>query len=150
MRLKYLGLNHVLLRVSDMSKARAFYIDVLGFQPIQQNEQRFLANVHGSLIGIVAADARMPPGDTFSPYRIGLDHLALGVPNRKALETLKAALDGAGVRHNGIERDPEAKADYISFYDPDGIAWEFYVMPLPIRLILGLSGLLGFKLPMQG
>jgi len=150
MRLKYLGLNHVLLRVSDMAKARAFYIDLLGFQPLQQNERQFLANVHGSLIGIVAADAQTPTGDTFNPFRIGLDHLALGVPNRKALETLKKALESANIRNNGIERDSVGKTDYISFYDPDGIAWEFYVMPFPIRLALGLSGLLGFKLPAQG
>ncbi len=150
MRLKYLGLNHVLLRVSDMPKARAFYIDLLGFQPIQQNDQQFLANVHGSLIGIVAADAQTPTGDTFNPFRIGLDHLALGVPNRKALKVLKAALDGAGVRNNGIERDSVAKTDYISFYDPDGIAWEFYVMSLPVRLILALSRLLGLRIPPQG
>ena len=149
MRLKYLGLNHVLLRVSDMTKARAFYIDLLGFQPIQQNERQFLANVHGSLIGIVAADTHTPAGDTFNPFRIGLDHIALGVPNRKVLGALKAALDSAGVRNNGIERDSAAKTDYISFYDPDGIAWEFYVMSFPIRLILALSRLIGFKIPPQ-
>ncbi len=39
---------------------------------------------------------------------------------------LKRDLDTAGVRNNGVEEDPETHAKYISFYDPDGIAWELY------------------------
>jgi len=33
------------------------------------------------------------------------------------------------VPNHGIERDPATGANYISFYDPDGIAWELYAMP---------------------
>jgi len=32
----------------------------------------------------------------------------------------------AGVRNHGVEEDPETHSKYISFYDPDGIAWELY------------------------
>ena len=37
-------------------------------------------------------------------------------------------LDAAGVRNNGVEEDPETHRQYISFYDPDGIAWELYAV----------------------
>jgi len=43
------------------------------------------------------------------------------------LETMKRELDRAGVTNNGIEHDALTQANYISFYDPDGIAWELYV-----------------------
>jgi catechol 2,3-dioxygenase-like lactoylglutathione lyase family enzyme len=150
MTMKYAGLSHIAIRVSDLDKARAFYVDILGFQPIRQSDHHFLANVHGSLIGFIKPDQNMPVGDSFSPFRIGLDHVALGVPNRKALESLKVALDSAGVRNNGIQHDQGEQTDYIAFYDPDGIAWEFFIMPLPVRIALGLSRLIGLKIPMRG
>ncbi len=62
---------------------------------------------------------------------MGLDHVALAVADRATLNGLKDVLDGAGVRHNGIEEDAVTHAPFISFYDPDGIAWEFYVFALP-------------------
>ena len=50
----------------------------------------------------------------------------LAVENPSILEDLKRDLDTAGVRNNGVEEDRETHAKYISFYDPDGIAWELY------------------------
>ncbi len=79
----------------------------------------------------VGDEAQTPQGDHFDPYRVGLDHLALAVPDRAALDGLKEALDAADVRHNGIQENPLSHASYISFYDPDGIAWEFYVSDSP-------------------
>ncbi len=38
-------------------------------------------------------------------------------------------LDAAGVPNNGIEHDDALGGTYLSFYDPDGIAWELYAMP---------------------
>jgi catechol 2,3-dioxygenase-like lactoylglutathione lyase family enzyme len=55
-----------------------------------------------------------------------LDHLALAVPNAVALEDVKRQLDAAGVSNNGIEDDAVLGGRYISFCDPDGIAWELY------------------------
>ncbi len=37
-------------------------------------------------------------------------------------------LDGADAPNNGVEHDDLTGAAYVSFYDPDGIAWELYVM----------------------
>jgi glyoxylase I family protein len=55
-----------------------------------------------------------------------LDHLALVVEDGNVLEELRRNLDEAGVRNHGVEEDPETHDKYISFYDPDGIAWELY------------------------
>ena len=48
------------------------------------------------------------------------------------LEDMQRDLDAAGVRNNGVEEDPVTHRKYISFYDPDDIAWELYaVSPRP-------------------
>ena len=48
---------------------------------------------------------------------------------RSEIGSSKAQLDASGVRNNGIEDDALLGAKYISFYDPDGIAWDLYAMP---------------------
>ena len=85
-----------------------------------------LVNVYGTLIALYGADAHSSRDDHFDPFRVGLDHLALAVEDVSTLEDLRRDLDAAGVRNHGVEEDPETHDKYISFYDPDGIAWELY------------------------
>jgi catechol 2,3-dioxygenase-like lactoylglutathione lyase family enzyme len=82
--------------------------------------------MYGTLIALYGADSSTPSNDHFDPFRVGLDHLALAVEDPGILEDLKRDLDAAGVRNNGVEVDPKSHVKYISFYDPDGIAWELY------------------------
>ncbi len=123
------GLHHLAIRVTDFDRARRFYVDTLGFQPVVEFPNTVLVNAGGTLIGIRGGAAETPAGDRFDPYRVGLDHLALSVADAGVLEAMKQQLDAAGVPNNGIEDDPALGARYISFYDPDGIAWELYAMP---------------------
>ena len=123
------GLHHLAIRVTNLGRARQFYVDTLGFQPVLERPGLVIVNAHGSLIGIRGDTPETTAGDRFDPYRVGLDHLALGVADASALEGLKQHLDAAGVRNNGLEDDPVLGAKYISSYDPDGIAWELYAMP---------------------
>ena len=123
------GLHHVAIRVTDFDRARRFYVDTLGFQPVAEFPNTVLVNAGGTLLGIRGGAQETPAGDRFDPYRVGLDHLALAVADAGALEAMKQQLDAAGVPNNGIEDDPALGAKYISFYDPDGIAWELYAMP---------------------
>jgi glyoxylase I family protein len=122
------GLHHLAIRVTDLARARRFYVDALGFQPILEFEGGLIVNANGTLLGIRGGVAQTRPGDRFDPHRVGLDHLALGVGDPAALEGLKAQLDAADVANNGIEDDALLGAKYISFYDPDGIAWELYAV----------------------
>jgi catechol 2,3-dioxygenase-like lactoylglutathione lyase family enzyme len=78
------------------------------------------------LITLYETDSYTSGFDRFDPFRVGLDHLSLAVEDPRLLEDLKRDLDTAGVRNNGVEEDPETHSKYISFYDPDGIAWELY------------------------
>jgi glyoxylase I family protein len=65
-----------------------------------------------------------PAGDRFAEHRIGLDHLAIGVPVGEVAR-LARVLDDAGVPNSGVKADPVGPA-MITFRDPDNIQWEFF------------------------
>jgi catechol 2,3-dioxygenase-like lactoylglutathione lyase family enzyme len=93
---------------------------------VRETDGGILVNIAGVLVALYETDLYSSNFDRFNPFRVGLDHLALAVENPDTLEDLKRDLDAAEVRNNGIEEDPETHDKYISFYDPDGIAWELY------------------------
>ena len=116
------GVHHITLRVGDLERSRSFYAGVLGLvadQDFPGEKLRFRLGPHTRLV------LRPPlPGTAFERdggRRLGLDHLALGVPTRAELDRVVAVLRGAGVRTGGV-REPGV----VSFRDPDGIAWELY------------------------
>lgn len=132
MKLSANGWSHLGLRVTDLARAKRFYVDILGCQLVRETDRAVLVNVSGMLIALLGADAHAPSEDHFDPFRVGLDHLALAVEDPSQLEDLQRELDAAGVRNNGVEEDPGTHRLYISFYDPDDIAWELYaVSPRP-------------------
>jgi glyoxylase I family protein len=126
MKLNANGLSHFGLRVTDLARAKHFYVDTLGCQLMRETDGGMLVNVSGMIVAMYGTDSSSSSYDHFDPFRVGLDHLALTIEDPSILEDLKRDLDMAGVRNNGVEEDPETHAKYISFYDPDGIAWELY------------------------
>ena len=123
------GLSHLALRVTDLARVKRFYAETLGFPVVLEQGDLVLVNAHGVLLGMRGGNPATAQGDRFDPYRVGIDHLALAVADPAALDGLARQLDAAGVRHNGVEDDPTTGGRYISFYDPDGIAWELYFLP---------------------
>jgi glyoxylase I family protein len=126
MKLNANGLSHLGLRVTDLARAKHFYVDTLGCELVRETDGGVLVNVSGMVVALYGADPSSSSDDHFDPFRVGLDHLALAIEDPSILEDLKRDLDAAGVRNNGVEEDPETHSKYISFYDPDGIAWELY------------------------
>jgi glyoxylase I family protein len=129
MRFGTYPLSHLGLRVSDLARAKRFYVDTLEFGLLRETPAAVFIDAHGLLIALIGPADQTDAGDRFDPFRIGLDHLALAIADAGELEGLREQLDAAGVPNHGIEQDPTAGATYISFYDPDGIAWELYAMP---------------------
>lgn len=128
MKLNANGLSHLGLRVTNLARAKRFYVDTLGCQLVRETDGGVLVNMYGMLMALYGADMSTSSVDHFDPFRVGLDHLALTVEDSSYLEDMKQELDAAGVRNNGVEEDPETHSKYISFYDPDGIAWELYAI----------------------
>jgi catechol 2,3-dioxygenase-like lactoylglutathione lyase family enzyme len=128
MKLSANGWSHLGLRVSDLARAKRFYVDTMGCPLVRETESVVFVTVSGMLIALIGADAHTPGEDHFDPFRVGLDHLALAVEDPSQLAAMQRELDAAGVRNNGVEVDPGTHRQYISFYDPDDIAWELYAV----------------------
>jgi glyoxylase I family protein len=122
-------LSHIGLRVGDLARAKRLYVDTLGFGLLRETPGVVFMDAHGLLIALIGPADQTDAADRFNPFRVGLDHLALAIADAGELEGLREQLDAAGVPNHGIERDPATGATYISFYDPDGIAWELYAVP---------------------
>lgn len=121
------GLHHLALRVTNLQRSREFYTKVFGMQPLLEVEGLAILSGNGLMLGL-RSTAGAGSGDRFDPSRVGLDHLAVAATDIAALEQMQRQLDGAGVPNNGVEHDDLTGATYVSFYDPDGIAWELYVL----------------------
>jgi glyoxylase I family protein len=122
------GINHLILTVSDLARARAFYGDLLGFEiqeipPEYGNLAYFM--VGGASIWLVQHN-RTPPGDRFSEFRVGLDHVAFTAPSKEALYELADRLLKAGVDTQGVEVF-QNRWLYCTFRDPDNIQLEYWL-----------------------
>jgi glyoxylase I family protein len=122
------GVHHIALRSTDLERSRRFYIDLLGFAPILEAEGIFLFLAGSTAIGVRAPTPEMAEGDRFSPLRVGLDHVALACEDEAELGRVAAALSKAGVDNTGVKLDETLGKRYVAFKDPDGIAWELYMV----------------------
>lgn len=124
--MKTTGVHHVSLRSTDLARAKVFYVERLGFPLLLETEELFLFLAGGTPIGVRGPSADTPPGDAFDPFRVGLDHVALGCTDPRELHRVAAALTEGGVQHTGVKTDALLNRDYVAFKDPDGIKWELY------------------------
>jgi catechol 2,3-dioxygenase-like lactoylglutathione lyase family enzyme len=122
------GVHHVALRVSDFARAKRFYTETLGFPVLLEAPNLLLFAAGATPIGIRGPEDGTPPGDRFTPFRVGLDHVALACADEQELERVAAALEAAGVESTGVKLDAVIHKRYVAFKDPDRIAWEFYMV----------------------
>ena len=128
MKLEISGFSHVAIRVTDLQRARRFYVDLLGLPVALEVEGVVLVKTGSGLLGIRADAAGAKPGDRFDPHRVGLDHLSFAVDTVELLERMKRDLDIAKIPNDGIHDEPALNAKGLVFYDPDGIAIELYTI----------------------
>src|SRR5690349_13621540 len=102
MKLPTNGLSHLGLRVTNLARAKHFYVDTLGCQLVRETDRGILVNISGILITLYETDSYTSSFDRFDPFRVGLDHLSLVIEDPAILEDLKRDLDTAGVRNNGV------------------------------------------------
>ncbi len=83
--MKTSGLDHVVLTVTDLERARRFYGDLLGFEIREGEEPEYPAGALYFVVGGVEITLvhhpRTPSGDRFSEFRVGLDHLSFAAPD---------------------------------------------------------------------
>jgi catechol 2,3-dioxygenase-like lactoylglutathione lyase family enzyme len=109
------GLHHLSIRTTDLARAKRFYTETMGFQPVRETGGAVSLNANGTVLGLLGAAPEARPADRFDPFRVGrLDHLALAVDNAESLHELKQQLDAAGVRNNSVEDDTVTGARSLS------------------------------------
>ena len=104
------GIDHVVLHVQDLQRARKFYVDVLGMTVYRESERQVFmhAGEHGVALFTRQGELPVEPGGD-------LNHLALRVA-AGTYESLKAELEAHGVAVTGRPGDDRC----IYFQDPDG------------------------------
>lgn len=104
------GIDHLVLHVSDVPRARKFYTDVLGMTVYRENDRQVF--LHAGSQGVALFKQQ---GD--GPLKTGndLNHLALNVASG-TYEVLKADLEKHGVIVTGRPGEDHC----IYFQDPDG------------------------------
>jgi catechol 2,3-dioxygenase-like lactoylglutathione lyase family enzyme len=122
---RLLALDHVVLRVSDLDRARAFYCDVLGcsFEKWQENLGLLQLRAGSSLIDLIPLDGPLGRMGGAGPGQEGrnLDHFCLRIePFDEA--PLRAHLAAHGVEVGEVVQRYGAEGMGPSLYitDPDG------------------------------
>ena len=119
------GVHHIALRSKDFSVTKKFYQDVLGF-PLVLDAAEIIAFVMGGVI-VAFKKANVEKDSVFTPFNIGLDHIALTCETEEELHRVAKGLADAGVENTGVKTDEVLQKLYVAFKDPDRIQWEFYM-----------------------
>jgi catechol 2,3-dioxygenase len=125
--MKIQSLGHVVLRVTDLPRAEAFYNGLLGLPITARFDEAgmrmtffSLGNHHDFAIMEVSGE-----GSTRSESATGMHHVAFKIGDSlDQLREAKASLEGAGVEVNPIDHEVTKS---LYFADPDGNGIEVYV-----------------------
>jgi catechol 2,3-dioxygenase len=117
-------IGHVHLKVADLERALAFYVDVLGFEVQARWDSAAFISAGGyhHHLGLNTWESKggspPPPGTT------GLYHVAIRYPDRRTLADALKRLVDAGVPIDGATDHGVSEAIYLR--DPDGNGIELY------------------------
>jgi catechol 2,3-dioxygenase-like lactoylglutathione lyase family enzyme len=104
------GIDHIVLHVTDVGRAKLFYSDVLGMTVYRESDRQVF--LHAGTQGVALFEKQGTPALTTGN---DMNHLALNV-SAGTYESLKAELERHGVTVTG--RPGEDRCIY--FRDPDG------------------------------
>ena len=108
--LKVTGIDHVVLHVKDLSRAKKFYVDFLGMEVRRENSWQLFVHCGTQQVGLFEVDK----GETINAGD-EVNHMALRLQSGE-FKKVKAILEEAGIEITGRRGDPHC----IYFSDPDG------------------------------
>jgi glyoxylase I family protein len=129
MSIEVIGIDHIYISVSDLSRAEAFYdrvMSVLGFRKNTfTNEGDHHIQYYNRHFGFVLRPARHVPSK-HDPLALGLHHFCFRVEDTVAVDAIAKEFAAQGVVCSSPQLYPEYAPDYyaIFFCDPDGIRLE--------------------------
>lgn len=127
------GLQHLGLTVRDVDASEAWYTQVLGLERVfvdphpKDDGYAVVMTRPGTALYIGLHHHPTADRERFKPQRTGLDHLALQLPSREAIDQWITHLDAIGVEHEAmVEKVDPAPFALILVRDPDGIPVELF------------------------
>ena len=129
------GYHHLTLNVQDVERSAQWYCDVLGFTRLTSYAtdafERVILFHRDSGVTLGVNRHHTPEAaEPFDERRAGLDHLALRVADRHALEAWVARFDEFGVQHSAVKPAAVPGSFLVVFRDPDGTQLEMFA-PVP-------------------
>jgi catechol 2,3-dioxygenase-like lactoylglutathione lyase family enzyme len=121
------GIHHIGLRSTNFDVTKNFYQNILGFPLVIDIPELIIFSAPSVFIAFKKANPRDAAFSTFSPFEVGLDHIALTCETEEELHRFAKGLANAGVENTGVKTDAALNKLYIAFKDPDRIQWEFYM-----------------------
>lgn len=126
--MKLNSVHHIAIIVSDIEKAREFYVDKLGFEVVRENYRKerddwkldLRVDEHTEL---EIFSEKNPPKRVNRPEACGLRHLAFRVESVD--ETVKELVE-MGIECEPIRTDSFTGEKMTFFFDPDGLPLEIH------------------------
>lgn len=131
------GLSHLGLSVRDVPAAVRFWTEVFGFHVVSEEAGfAFLIRVDvGLAIGL--GDHSGAVEGSFDEHRVGLDHVALAVPDVPSLQAWTGWLDEHGVPHSGVVASDAGS--HVNLRAPDAFPVELFVLDPAVAPSFGIG-----------
>ena len=120
-------IHHIGLRSMNFDVTKNFYGNTLGWTLVMDKPELIIFLTGSVFIAFKKANPRDEQYSSFSPFEVGLDHIAITCEREEELHLFAKRLADAGVENTGVKLDPALNKLYIAFKDPDRIQWEFYM-----------------------
>ncbi|MBM3223753.1 MAG: glyoxalase [Candidatus Tectomicrobia bacterium] len=137
-QLKRLG--HVLLRVADVERSKAFYSGVLGFEVVEEDPAHggvfMTLGEYGHTLDLFPVE-NPATAQKLVPNRLGVHHFAFQVESYADLQDAYFTLKDHGIEE--IQAVDHVSQQSIYFHDPDGNRVEIYY-ELPNALTMFREG----------
>ena len=121
------GIHHMALRCLDMAVTKNFYQNIIGLPLVLDSPEIMIFSVGKTNVAFLPANPRDNNYSSFSPFEIGLDHIAMTCESEDELHRVAKGLAVAGIENTGVKLDETLNKLYVAFKDPDRIQWEFYM-----------------------
>jgi glyoxylase I family protein len=120
-------IHHLCLRSMDFNVTKKFYGDRLGWNLVMDKPDLIIYLAGSVFVAFKKAEPRDKKYSAFSPFEVGLDHIAITCETEDELHRFTKKITDAGVENTGVKLDTTLNKLYVAFKDPDRIAWEFYM-----------------------
>ena len=132
-----LGLSHISLSVRDRAAARTFWMEVMGFGVVADEDGYCFLFDPGTTLAVILSDHDHEVAHGFDERRTGLDHLAIAVADVETLRSWQQRLDRMGVPHSAVAETDAGH--HLNLRAPDALPVELFVMKPELAAQLGVD-----------